>query len=218
MRLASVCKLEGLHVRWASVEARLLRRDTRLVRYQKARVRLLGQLDGGGRIDVSKCWPQDYPARTELLVGGDGRLTVEQRLTLYGGCKVIVAPGAHLRIRSALMNNGAVIACASETSIGCDVNIGPGAYLRDTDSHGISGSPGPAAQPITIGDHVWIGMRAIILKGVTIGDGAVVAAGAVVTKDVEPGTLVAGVPARFVRSVTWDHAPDFAEAGIQIVS
>ena len=53
--------------------------------------------------------------------------------------------------------------------------------------------------PTKIGRDVWIGANAVILGGVTIGDGAVVAAGAVVTKDVEPGTVVAGVPARLVR-------------------
>lgn len=53
--------------------------------------------------------------------------------------------------------------------------------------------------PIIIQDHAWIGSRAIILKGVTIGRGAVVAAGSVVTKDVEPFAIVGGNPARFIR-------------------
>ena len=53
--------------------------------------------------------------------------------------------------------------------------------------------------PTKIGRDVWIGANAVILGGVTVGDGAVVAAGAVVTKDVAPGAVVAGVPARFVR-------------------
>ena len=53
--------------------------------------------------------------------------------------------------------------------------------------------------PTKIGSDVWIGANAVILGGVTIGDGAVIAAGAVVTKDVESGAVVAGVPARFVR-------------------
>jgi acetyltransferase-like isoleucine patch superfamily enzyme len=53
--------------------------------------------------------------------------------------------------------------------------------------------------PTKIGRDVWIGANAVILGGVTIGDGAVVAAGAVVTKDVEAGAIVAGVPARLVR-------------------
>jgi len=55
------------------------------------------------------------------------------------------------------------------------------------------------AQPVTIGDHVWIGTRALILPGVTIGDGAVVGAGSVVTKDVLPNGVVAGNPARLLR-------------------
>lgn len=53
--------------------------------------------------------------------------------------------------------------------------------------------------PTKIGSDVWIGANAVILGGVTIGDGAVVAAGAVVTKDVQAGAIVAGVPARLVR-------------------
>lgn len=51
----------------------------------------------------------------------------------------------------------------------------------------------------TIKDNAWIGMSAIILKGVTVGEGAIVAAGSVVTKDVPPHTIVAGVPARVIK-------------------
>jgi acetyltransferase-like isoleucine patch superfamily enzyme len=53
-------------------------------------------------------------------------------------------------------------------------------------------------KPITIKDNVWIGTRAMVLQGVTIGEGAVVAAGSVVTRDVQPFTIVAGVPARVI--------------------
>lgn len=55
--------------------------------------------------------------------------------------------------------------------------------------------------PITICDKVWIGMNALILKGVTIGEGAVIAAGSVVSKDVPPFTIVAGNPAQIIRSI-----------------
>ena len=58
--------------------------------------------------------------------------------------------------------------------------------------------------PIVIGNHVWIGARAIILKGVIIGDGAIIAAGAVVTHDVPAYTLAGGVPAKVIREgVEW---------------
>lgn len=58
--------------------------------------------------------------------------------------------------------------------------------------------------PIRVGEGAWIGARAIVLPGVTVGAGAVVAAGALVTKDVPPDTLVGGVPARFIRSLDED--------------
>ncbi len=56
--------------------------------------------------------------------------------------------------------------------------------------------------PVIIGDNVWIGMNAVILKGVTIGDNSVVAAGSVVTKNIEPNTVVAGNPAVVVKKLT----------------
>ena len=55
--------------------------------------------------------------------------------------------------------------------------------------------------PIVLGKNVWIGSNATILPGVTIGDNAVVAAGAVVTKDVAPDTVVGGVPAKFIKRI-----------------
>ncbi|MCA8034495.1 acyltransferase [Burkholderia arboris] len=59
-------------------------------------------------------------------------------------------------------------------------------------------------KPVVIEDHVWIGARAIISPGVRIGEGAVVGAGSVVTRDVEPYTIVAGNPARFIKERTRD--------------
>lgn len=60
---------------------------------------------------------------------------------------------------------------------------------------------GVSTTPVTIGDDIWIGTNAVILPGVTIGDHSVVAAGAVVTKDVPPHTLVAGVPAKIIKTL-----------------
>ena len=60
-------------------------------------------------------------------------------------------------------------------------------------------------QPISIGNHVWIGINVTILKGVKIGDGAIIAAGAVVTRDVPERCLAAGVPARVIKNnVSWE--------------
>jgi len=72
----------------------------------------------------------------------------------------------------------------------------------DCDFHGVDNRTETApAAPIIVEDDVWLATRVTILKGVRIGRGSVVAAGAVVTKDVAPYTLVGGVPARLIRSL-----------------
>jgi acetyltransferase-like isoleucine patch superfamily enzyme len=96
--------------------------------------------------------------------------------------------------------------------IGSDTVIGPGFYLIAGDHEfaipGIPfhGAPKGRNEPIRIGRNIWIGARVTVLKGVTIGDSAIIAAGSVVTRDVEPYAIVAGVPARFLRSRFNDDA------------
>jgi acetyltransferase-like isoleucine patch superfamily enzyme len=79
---------------------------------------------------------------------------------------------------------------------GCDVSIGPEAAILTLGHDPRSVCFADEGGDVVIGDRVWIGFRAVILPGVTIGEGAVVAASAVVTKDVERFTIVAGNPAR----------------------
>jgi acetyltransferase-like isoleucine patch superfamily enzyme len=90
----------------------------------------------------------------------------------------------------------------AEVRIGSRVQLGHHVVLL-TINHEVGPSRarcGPqVAAPIVIGDGVWIASRVTVLPGVSIGDGSVIAAGAVVSRDVEPNTLVAGVPARLVR-------------------
>lgn len=101
-------------------------------------------------------------------------------------------------------NHGVVILDAAPITFGCDVLLGPGVNIS-TVSHPLNASRRKQkleiAKPITIGDNVWVGMGAQILGGVSIGDDAVIAAGSVVTKDVAANTLVAGVPAKVMRSL-----------------
>lgn len=79
---------------------------------------------------------------------------------------------------------------------GCDVSIGPEAAILTLGHDPRSPAFADKGGDVVIGDRVWIGYRAIILPGVSIGEGAVVAAGAVVTRDVTAYTIVAGSPAR----------------------
>jgi maltose O-acetyltransferase len=86
--------------------------------------------------------------------------------------------------------------------IGNRVSLGHQVLLM-TSTHAIGNSIRRAGEfvtcPIHIGDGAWLGSRCTILPGITVGEGAVVAAGAIVTNDVRPNTLVAGVPAKIIR-------------------
>ncbi len=79
--------------------------------------------------------------------------------------------------------------------------IGTKAQIFDADWHGTDGNPAKVAG-VKIGCHVWVCASALILKGVTVGGHSVVAAGAVVPKSVEPYSVVAGNPAKKVRSTS----------------
>jgi acetyltransferase-like isoleucine patch superfamily enzyme len=119
-------------------------------------------------------------------------------VSLQRGVRVVVDSGA-LRIGHGTNVNGlSKIFVGSAVTIGRFCTISWDAQITDNDFHAISvdGVAQPMTAPVVIGDHVWIGTGAIVLKGVTIGDGAVVAAHAVVTSDVAAGDVVAGVPAR----------------------
>jgi acetyltransferase-like isoleucine patch superfamily enzyme len=90
------------------------------------------------------------------------------------------------------------IGAAKLVTIGNNTMIAGEVRIMDTDLHGMDGQTAQE-KPVTIGNHVWIGIRSIILKGVTIGDNAIVGAGSVVTKSIAPNTVVAGNPARLIR-------------------
>ncbi|WP_232834604.1 acyltransferase [Rhodoferax ferrireducens] len=95
---------------------------------------------------------------------------------------------------------GSMLGGNAQITIGDHCALGPRVrVLSATHNYHRLDLPDEAAS-VTIGHHVWVGAGATILPGVTIGDGAVVAAGSVVTRDVAPFSIVAGNPARFLKS------------------
>jgi acetyltransferase-like isoleucine patch superfamily enzyme len=97
-----------------------------------------------------------------------------------------------------VINHGCLLYTTGGLQIGRQVSISAGAWLV-TGTHDMSAPGFPARfHPITIDDYAWIGARATVLAGTHIGEGAVVMAGAVVTRDVAPYAIVGGVPARQV--------------------
>lgn len=95
------------------------------------------------------------------------------------------------------INYGTSIYADRAITIGDRVRIGPHSSIVDTDFHDLyDHNVKPEGAPVVIEDDVWIGARCTVLKGVHIGRGAVIGTGAIVTKDVPPFTVMAGVPAK----------------------
>ncbi|EKY6592950.1 acyltransferase, partial [Escherichia coli] len=100
------------------------------------------------------------------------------------------------------INRRTEICCQSSVKIGSGCAISWDVSITDSDYHSACGKNKTKA--IVIGNNVWIGCKSVILKGVKIGEGAIIASGSIVTKDVPPRTLVAGNPARVIKeNVTW---------------
>jgi acetyltransferase-like isoleucine patch superfamily enzyme len=112
------------------------------------------------------------------------------RVEVYRNATLTVGKGTY-------MNRNVHIVVATRIAIGRRVKIGWDVVIMDTDLHGHSGQP-TMTRPIVIEDDVWIGCRALILKGVHLGRGSVIGAGAIVTKNVPAGTVVASPNARIV--------------------
>ena len=108
-----------------------------------------------------------------------------------------------------LLTNGVNIICAESVTIGNDCMIAAFASIVDED-HGIDLNLDVSYEkqklttnPVHIGNNVWIGQKACILKGVRIGDNSIIGAGAIVTKDVPKNSIVAGNPARIIKK--WEN-------------
>lgn len=105
-----------------------------------------------------------------------------------------------------------VVSCARAVTIGRGVRIAQGCFITDNPGHPLDAAARAAGlpaepervRPVTIEDDVWLGTNVMIMPGVTIGRGAVVGAGTVVTRDVPPGALVAGAAGRVIRAAAAD--------------
>lgn len=139
---------------------------------------------------------------TRIAIKGSGDLCVEGSFRLYEGANITIINGGKVILHGGYMNCRAKIVCGGLVEIGDGATIAPDVVIHECDAHKVEGRP--SSKPIHIGNHVWIGEKAIILKGVTIGDGAIIGAGSVVTKDVPARCLAVGNPAKVIReNVEW---------------
>lgn len=115
----------------------------------------------------------------ELATGRDGRLEIGP------DCSI---------------NYGASIGALASITLGARVRLGPYVMIVDSEFHdAYDRAKRPPPKPVVLEDDVWIGAKASVMPGVTIGRGAIVGTAAVVTHDVEPFAVVAGVPAKVIR-------------------
>jgi acetyltransferase-like isoleucine patch superfamily enzyme len=144
------------------------------------------------------------------LIIGAGRIEIGDDVHIGSPCTWDVGPDGELIVGDRVsLNYRGVISVARSVRIGDDTLIAGEVAIFDNTNHPVSGARRLAKAsllpteiaPVVIGRNVWIGLRCTIMRGVTIGDHAVVAAGSVVTKSVPPNTVVAGNPAVAIRSL-----------------
>ena len=145
-------------------------------------------------------------------------VVIGDHVSCYGGCSFAIGVNGTCSIGDFTMLNGALIMAEEHVEIGSHCLISWQVGIADSDFHPLDPQqrridaealapffgtrpprPPIPTLPVKIADNVWIGMNATILKGVTIGENSVVAAGAIVTKSVPPNSVVAGNPAVVVR-------------------
>jgi acetyltransferase-like isoleucine patch superfamily enzyme len=177
--------------------------NCRIERHGTARLQIDGRLTLGCFVPVvGRIAARD--AASEIRLGESAVMRCDGHVQLGPGVRVTVGRQAHLSIGDGTyVTCDSMIVAATSIRIGAGCAISWGVQILDTSFHRISTDPA-VAEPVVIEDRVWIASHATILKGVRIGRGSIVATGAVVTKDVPPRSLVAGIPARVIRSdVDW---------------
>jgi galactoside O-acetyltransferase len=152
------------------------------------------------RVQLRACGHGFRPAWPMTIRGGRN-IEIGDGFSSMGPTYLYATDGA-IRIgdKCSMNSNVQIGAGQGRIDIGNNVIIGPNVVIRAAD-HGIASGTPMRNQPhargtIVIGDDVWIASNAVVLRNTTLGDGCVVAAGAIVTKDVAPGAIVGGVPAR----------------------
>lgn len=156
-------------------------------------------------VQLGMTWELTGYSPSTVKIDEGGQFKINGKFVFHTGIFISVNKNAVLEIGSGYTNNNVEIICFKSIKIGENVAISKNVIIRDSDNHIINGDVLGMTQPIEIGNNVWIGIGALILKGVKIGDGSIIAAGAVVNKDVPPNTLVGGVPAKVIKeNVKWE--------------
>jgi len=155
----------------------------------------------GKKVKISfpqRNWEKDMT----IKIVDDSALEIGEDNNFRRGLQLRVLDGGKLQIGShVFINTNVCITARKFIKIGNNVKVANNVTIIDHDHDYRNGNVGYHSQPIEIGNDVWIGANAVILKGVNIGDRAVIAAGSVVNRNVPSGTIVAGVPGKVVKNI-----------------
>ncbi len=141
-------------------------------------------------------------------ITNNGTMIIGERVRLVSTIATVeigVEAGATLEIgNSVFINYGCSFGATKLIRIGANCNIGTHVIMIDNDFHRLEPehrNERPPSAPIILEDNVWLGARVIVLRGVTIGSGSVIGAGSVVSRDIPPRSIAAGVPAKVLRAL-----------------
>ncbi len=142
-----------------------------------------------------------------LQMNENSKLIINGSVQMSPAVAMVINRNAILEVGDNVwIGSNSKLICYDHISIGSGSVISWDVEIRDSDIHKIVREGFSSSKPIRIGCNVWIGSRATILKGVTIGSGSVIATASVVTKNVPENCLVAGVPAKIIRkNTTWER-------------
>lgn len=182
---------------WRHVEGNI--RDVRLIGKTSFRMADTAKiiLDEGAALSLG-CNSIAYGERPVWLrIDEGGVLHVKKKASLFYDDDIVIFAGGKLTIGNSYINSDCKIRCHNSIAIGDGCAISHDFTVMDSDAHEINGVR--KTEEVIIGDHVWIGTRVTILPGVHVGDGAILAAGAVIKEDVPAHSVVGGCPARVIK-------------------
>lgn len=151
-------------------------------------------------------------SNTKIRISGDNnRLIIDRTARFMGPCSITMDGDSKLSIgENAGIRDVKFVMKDADIEVGKLCMFSNHVLLRNTDAHKVisleENQVMNKPRDIRLGEHVWIGQNATILKGVSIGNNSIVAFGTVVTKDVPANAIVAGVPSKVVKTgITWDY-------------
>ncbi len=160
-----------------------------------------------GFLEMNANLPQNSNQECIIRLRQNSKLIVNGYFRLYYGTTIQVFEGGCLTLGSGFFNTGTVVGVAKKMTIGNDFMGARNVTLYDSDHHGIINEQGDlinSSEKVVIGNHVWVGEGATVLKDVCIEDNAIIGAHSVVTKDIPENCIVVGNPAKIVKTnVNW---------------